>query len=120
MVKPEIKAESLQAEDPTFEGGSSHKATAVLSNPTVKEFTYTTELYLGVTKAATSGVGAVTIPANSSVSVAYTVVMPAIEGVYEVYLDVWYGSELLAHYKATENVTIEISPAISVGPITWE
>lgn len=121
-VEPRIKAlvnvEALEL-DPTFEGGSTHVARATLTNPTSKEFTYTTELYLGVLKTATSGIGTVTIPAGASVPVDYTLVMPLAEGIYEVYLDVWYGTELLAHYKATENVTIEVSPAIDVGPIIW-
>ena len=119
MIKPLVKVESLEMEDPTFEGGSSRTASAVLTNPTTREFTYTTELYLGVTKVVTSGAGAVTIPAGGSITVNYTVVMPIVEAEYEVYLDVWVGTELIAHYKATVNVVIAISPAITVGPITW-
>ena len=119
MVKPQVIVDKLEL-DPTFEAGSVHTARATLTNPTAKEFTYTTELYLGVTKAATSGVGSVTISAGASLPVDYTVTMPLEEGEYEVYLDVWYGAELLAHYQATVNVTIVISPAIIVGPITWE
>lgn len=119
-IKPLVKVENLEMEDPTFEAGSSHVAVALLTNPTAKEFTYTTELYLGVTKVATSGVSApFAIPAGGSTNVSYTVVMPASEGEHEVYLDVWVGTELLAHYKATVNVIVEVSPAIVVGPITW-
>ncbi|GAI20931.1 unnamed protein product, partial [marine sediment metagenome] len=55
-VKPLIKVEKLGMEDPTFEAGAVRVATARLTNPTAKEFTYTTELYLGVTKVVTSGV----------------------------------------------------------------
>lgn len=119
QVEPQIKAEPLEASDPTFEGGSTHSATAVLTNPTTKEFTYTAELYLGVGKSATSGVGSVTIAAGGSANMQFIVVMPIAEGSYEVYLDVKVGAELLAHYKATEDVVIEVSPAIDVGPITW-
>lgn len=120
MVRPQIKVEKLEGLDPAFEGGTVHTATARLTNPTAKEFTYTTELYLGVTKVATSGVSApFSIPAGGSLDVTYTVTMPLAEAEYEVYLDVWVTAELIAHYKATENVTIEISPAIQVGPITW-
>lgn len=119
MVKPQVEAKVLWAEDPTFEAGSTHVAAAILTNPTAKEFTYTTELYLGVTKAATSGVGSVAIPAGGSVTMNYTVPMPLVEGEYEVYLDVWVGTELIAHYKATVNVIITISPIIEVGPIIW-
>ncbi len=119
-IRPLVKVELLESNDPTFGAGSVHSATARLTNPTGKEFTYTTELYLGVTKVATSGVGApFAIPAGGSVDVNYTVTMPLAEAEYEVYLDVLVGTELLAHYKATENIIIAISPAIEVGPIIW-
>lgn len=120
-ISPQVKIERLLlASDPTFEGGSTHTAIARLTNPTTAEFTYTTEVYLGVTKEASSGVGPVTILAGESANVVYTIVMPTLEGDYDVYLDVWVGTELIAHYKATEVITISISPAIEVGPITWE
>lgn len=119
MVKPQVKVEALGSNDPTFEAGSTHIAAATLTNPTTKQFTYTTELYLDVSKVATSGVGSVTIPAGGSVTMNYTVTMPLVEGEYEVYLDVWVGTELIAHYKATVNVIVAISPVIVVGPITW-
>lgn len=119
-IKPLVKVEKLEGLDPTFEGGSIHTAQATLTNPTAKEFTYSTELYLDVTKAATSGIGSASIPAGESRVVDYTVTMPIAEGEYEVFLDVFVGEELLAHYKAGENITIEVAPAIEVGPITWE
>jgi hypothetical protein len=119
-IRPAVKVEDLGFNDPEFEAGSSHVAQATLTNPTGKEFTYTTELYLDVTKVATSGVSApFTIPAGGSTTVAYTVVMPAVEGTYHVYLDVWVGTELIAHYQATEDITIVISPKVTIGPIIW-
>jgi len=119
MSKPQVKIEMLQMGDPNFEAGVTKTAKARLSNPTAKQFTYAVELYLGVTKAATSGVGTVTIPANSYLDVNFTVVMPVVEGTYPVFLDVWQDSTLLKHYQATENVVVMILPAIEVGPITW-
>jgi len=119
-TRPQAKVRGLSwGGDPTFEAGSSHSAKATLTNPTAKQFTYSVELYLGVAKAATSGVGTVTIPANSSREVTFVVVMPAAEGNYPVYLDVLSDTTLLKHYQATENVVIVISPAIEVGPIIW-
>jgi len=115
----EPQAEMLEMEDPTFEAGMAKTARARLANPTAKQFTYTVELYLGVTKAATSGVGQVTIPAGGYVDVNFAVVMPQVEGEYPVFLDVWHEGELLNHYQATENVVIQISPAIEIGPIIW-
>lgn len=118
-IKPAIKVEPLEALDPTLESGSSHSAAAVLTNPTTKEFTYTTELYLGVTKAATSGPGSVTIGPGASVTMNYPITMPIAEGEYEVYIDVYVAGELIAHYKATENVVITVAPAIDIGDIIW-
>jgi len=118
-TKPDIKVEVLLGEDPTFEAGTTHTAQATLTNPTAKEWIYSVELYLDITKVATSGVGSITIPAGGSVAATFTVTMPLVEATYEVFLDVKVGTELIKHYKATENVTLVISPAIDVGPITW-
>lgn len=118
-MKPLVVVESLEMGDPTFDGGISKTAKATLTNPTAKQFTYSVELYLGITKAATSGVGSVVIPAGGSLEVSFTLVTPVVEVSYPVFLDVSVAGALLAHYQATENVTIVISPGIIVGPITW-
>ena len=119
MIKPQVNIEMLEMEDPTFEAGVTRTARARLTNPTAKQFTYTVELYLGVAKVATSGVGTVTITAGSYLDVNFTMVMPMVEGDYPVFLDVWHEGTLLKHYQATENVVIQISPVIEVGPIIW-
>lgn len=118
-VKPAIDIKDLDL-DPIFEGGSPHIASALMSNPTAKEFTYVTELYLGITRAATSGVGSVTIPAGGSATVAFPIIAPAVEGTYGVWLDVHVGLDLIKHYKATEDVVVEVSPAIDIDFIGWE
>jgi hypothetical protein len=118
-MKPQVQVELLEMGDPTFEAGVSKTARARLTNPTAKQFTYSVELYLGVTKAATSGVDQVTIAAGGYADVNFTLVMPLVESSYLVFLDVWYDTTLLKHYQGTENVVIAISPAIEVGPITW-
>ena len=118
ITTPRVKVESREL-DPTFEAGVTKTARATLTNPTAKDFTYTVELYLDVTKAATSGVGTVAIPAGQSREVNFTMVMPLVEKAYQPYLDVWVGTTLIAHYAATELVTIVVTPAIIVGPITW-
>ncbi len=118
-IEPKVVIEKLEMDDPTFDGGISKTAKATLTNPTSKAFTYSAELYLGITKAATSGVGSVTIPAGSSVDVNFTIVTPIAESSYPVFLDISEGGTLLAHYQATENVVVSIIPRIGVGPITW-
>jgi len=120
MVKPQVKVENLGFNDPEFETGSTHTARATLTNPTTKQFTYQVELYLDVTKVASSGVGSVTIPAGGSVDVDFTVTMPSFEGgPWHVYLDAVVDTELIAHYQATEDVSTIISPAIEIGEPVW-
>jgi len=119
-IEPRVKVESLGFNDPVFEAGSTHVARATLTNPTTKQFTYRVELYLDVTKVATSGAGSVTIPAGGSQNVDFTVTMPSYEGgPWHVYLDVWVVTELIAHYQAAEDVSTVISPIIQIGTITW-
>ncbi len=119
-IEPEVLVDSLEMADPTFGGGEHKTAVATLTNPTAKEFTYEVELYLGVTKIATSGIGDITIAAGGSQGVSFGIDMPVTEGTYPVYLDVKVDGVLIKHYLATESVIIEISPDITVGPITWE
>lgn len=118
-VRPQIVVEKLEGLDPTFEAGSVHTARATLTNPTAAEFTYDVELYLGVTKAATSGVGSIIIGAGASQVVDFTLAMPGVQDDYQPYLDVFVAGELIKHYAATELVTIKVTPLIEVGPITW-
>lgn len=118
IVAPKAIIEGLDL-DPTFEAGSTHTAKATLTNPTSSEFTYIVELYLGVAKVATSGIGQVTIPAGESRDMIFTVTMPLAAGDYQPYLDVNVGSDLVAHYAATAPITIIVTPSIEVGPITW-
>jgi len=118
-MKPQVKIERLEMGDPTFEAGESKTARAQLTNPTTKQFAYKTELYLGATKVATSGAVMVAIPAGQTAAANWPIVMPLTEAEFEVYLDVWVDTTLIAHYKATENVITKITPKIEVGPITW-
>ena len=119
-MEQKVKVELLKMNDPTFDAGSVHTAKATLSNPTPQPWQYSVELYLGVTKVATSGVGNINIPASGSLEVTFSVTMPLIEGEYEVYLDINSGSTLIKHYKATENITIVVKPAIDVTSLIWQ
>ncbi len=117
-IRPEVVIDKLEL-DPTFEAGSTHTARATLTNNTAKEWTYTLELYFDVLKVATSGIGAITIPAGASQDVDFTVVMPLVEGDYQPYIDAWVGTLLIKHHYATELVSIIVSPDIVIGPIIW-
>jgi len=110
----------LESEDPTFEAEDSRVARANMTNPTPKAFSYTAELYLDVNKVASSGVISFTLAAGETRAIAFTVTMPAVEGTFPVYLDVFVGVEQVGAYRATEDVTVVITPAIVIGPITWE
>ena len=118
-VKPMVEVEMLEMDDPEFQGGSTHTARALLTNPTTVNFDFVLELYLGVTKVATSGLGTVVIAAGASEYVDFTIVMPSVEGTHHVYLDVTVDGELIKHYLATEDITIIVSPDIDIGPIIW-
>ena len=124
MIKPQVQIKSVEMDDPTFEGGAVKTATANLHNPTAKQFTYEVELYMatdaqGVNKVATSGVGTVTIAAGGTVATNFGITMPLVEKEYSVFVNVKVASVPLVLYKAVENVVIQISPRIEVGPITW-
>ncbi|KKM20626.1 hypothetical protein LCGC14_1643600 [marine sediment metagenome] len=109
----------VDSEDPTFEGGITKTAVATMSNPTAKAFNYTAELYLDVTKVASSGVIAFTLAPGTQQPVSFPLTMPLVEGDFPVYLDVLVGGVVVGAFQATENVVIVISPEIVIGPITW-
>ena len=104
-------------DDPEFEGGSTHIATVELTNPTTAEFTYVVTLYLGLT-AVVSSQGVVTIPAGGVAYPQFSIVMPTVELVYPVFLDVDVAGVNIAHYQAAD-ITITTTPAIDIGDIIW-
>lgn len=123
-TKPEVKITLFDMDDPTFEGGAVKTARANLSNPTAKQFTYEVELYLstsatGISKAATSGVGTVTVPAGGTMTTNFTLTMPLVEAAYYVFVNIKVAGIPLVLHKATENVIISISPAINIDFIGW-
>jgi hypothetical protein len=118
-MKPQIEIREVEMEDPTFQCGSSHTATAKVKNPTDKSFTYNMELYLDVTKVASAS-KALTIPAGGTQDVDFSLVMPADEGTWKVYLDVKVEGELIAHFQATEDIVTVIPPNVEIVEITWE
>ncbi|GAI85260.1 unnamed protein product [marine sediment metagenome] len=122
-MEPQIKVKGVQwleSEDPTFEAGEARTAIAEMTNPTAKAFDYVGELYLDVTKAASSGSIAFSLAAGETRAVSFPVTMPGVEGIFPVFLDVFVEAEQVGAFRATEDVTVVISPSIIIGPITWE
>ena len=122
-MKPQIEVKGIQwleSEDPTFEAGEVRTAIAQMTNPTAKAFSYTSELYLDVTKVASSGSIAFSLAPGETKPISFPVTMPSFEGTFPVYLDAFVGTELIGAFQATEAVTLVITPAIIIGPITWE
>lgn len=99
-----------------FEPGSTHTAKVVVKNPTNKAFDYNGVLYMGINQVAMAEVP-FHLDAGESKEISFSVVMPAAEGEYPVYLSVFSAGQLLAHYQATESVVI-VSPAPS-APFTF-
>lgn len=120
MDRSKVKVQWLESEDPTFGAGEARTAIASMTNPTAKAFSYTAELYLDITKVASSGLIAFSLAAGETKSVRFPVTMPSAEGVFPVYLDVIVAGELVGAWRATEDVSIIITADIVIGPITWE
>lgn len=114
----------MEIQDPTFDYGTSHVAHAPVANPTPATFTYDAELYLATSptaaKVATSGIVTFTLAGGASDIVDFPLTMPGVEGTFHVYLDVLVAGELIAAYIGTEDVTVEVTPAIDIEPITWD
>ncbi len=91
---------------PQFASGETRTAIAAMSNPTGKTFGYTTELYLGLPKAASSGAIPFSLAAGETKNIPLLVTMPDVEGTYPVYLDVFVAGQLIGTYKAVEDVAI--------------
>ena len=91
---------------PQFNPSEIRTAVAPITNPTAVAFDYTAELYLGLPKAASSGVITFSLAPGETKNISFPVTMPDVEGTYPVYLDVFVGDQLIAAYQATEDVVI--------------
>lgn len=121
-----IALEKIEMNDPTFPSESVHTAHVTFTNPKSVTFSYSGELYLGKSigdKQVSSGVGMFSITAGGSLSVDFTVSMPALtieQDSYHVYLTVAHEGATLITYVSTEDVIVYVEPAITHGPITWD
>ena len=120
-----VTVERMEMEDPNFESGTPHVATATFHNPKTASFDYEAELYLGKTvgsKVVTSGVKSFSIAAGSSKNVDFSVSMPQLaipDDSFHVYLEVKHLGVLLITFIGTEDVAVYVTPAIEVTEITW-
>ncbi|GAH60873.1 unnamed protein product, partial [marine sediment metagenome] len=106
---------------PQFSPREVRTAIASMSNPTAKSFAYTAELYLGVPKAASSGVISFSLAAGETRNISFPVTMPSAEGTYPVYLDIFVAGELIGAYRAIEDVVIvpiAVAEFVYVSPLT--
>jgi hypothetical protein len=121
-MKPQVKVGLIQFDqggDPVFGYGTTHVAHVPMTNPTPQAWTYDAELYLGKGKAASSGIVSFTLSAGQTKTIDFSITMPETKGTWSPLIDVLVAGEVIAAYKATEDITVEIAPAIIVGPITW-
>ena len=96
---------------PQFNPGEVKTAKVAMRNPTGKAFDYRGVLYMGIYLAPMSEVS-FRLEAGQEKTVSFTVTMPAIEGVYPVYLGVFSDDENVPPLYRAEDVTI-LAPAIS-------
>lgn len=117
---------TLRMDDPTFESLTVHVAHATFVNPKPAQFSYTSELYLGKflgDRAATSGQISFDIPGGGSKIVDFSVSMPSLaveSDSFHVYLEVTHAGVILVTYVSIEDVIVTVTPAIDLGPITWD
>jgi hypothetical protein len=121
-----IELKKMVMEDPTFFDETSHVAHIIFQNPKGVTLNYTAELYLGKTvgdKKATSGQVPFSVSAGGSQTVDFTVTMPRLTvqtDTYHVYCSVSVGGTPIITYISTEDVVVNVNPAINITKVTWD
>ena len=124
-----ISIELFDVGEQSFESNSVKTAGIRLSNHLPVNAYYDVELYLsqdnhGKTKASTSGIGSITIPANSTVLAEFTLIMPQVEienkDKYGVFLSISSGDGQLILYKSVSDLKIMPSSNFGVDFVGWQ
>jgi len=122
----QVIIKEVEMDDPTFFDETVHVAHVTFTNPKGVAFDYEAELYLGKTygdKKATSGVIPFSIPAGGTKVVDFSVTMPRLTvptDTYHVYCTVASGGTTIVVYVSTEDVVLNVGPAINITRITWD
>jgi len=117
---------SVKMDDPTFFDETAHAAHITFQNPKGVTFDYLAELYIGKTvgdKKATSGVIPFSIPAAGTLAVDFSITMPRLTvttDTFHVYCAVASGGVQIVTYVSTEDVVVNVGPAIGITKITWD
>jgi len=122
----DVILKSMEMADPIFFDETVHAAHITFQNPKGVAFDYQAELYIGKTldsRKATSGVLAFSIPAAGSMVVDFAITMPKLvvaTDTYHVYCVVATGGIPIVTYVSTEDVVVNVNPAIDITIITWD
>lgn len=122
----DVLLRSMEMADPTFFDETAHAAHITFQNPKGVAFDYQAELYIGKTlddRRATSGIQAFSIPAAGSLSVDFAITMPKLvvpTDTYHVYCVVATGGIPIVTYVSTEDVIVNVGPAVDITNITWD
>jgi hypothetical protein len=121
-----IVLKSARMDDPTFFDETVHVAHITFQNPKGVAFDYQAELYLGKTigdKKATSGVIPFSVSAGAIKAVDFSISMPRLtvtSDTFHVYVAVASGGVMIVTYVSTEDVIVNVGPAIDITKITWD
>jgi hypothetical protein len=116
----------MEMDDPTFFDETAHAAHITFQNPKGVAFDYQAELYIGKSvgdKKATSGVIPFSIPAGGTQAVDFSITMPRLTvatDTFHVYCAVASGGVQIVTYVSTEDVVLNVGPAINITKITWD
>jgi hypothetical protein len=116
----------MEMDDPTFYDESAHVAHITFQNPKGVAFDYQAELYVGKSigdKKATSGVIAFSVAAGGTHVTDFSITMPKLTvatDTFHVYCAVASGGVQIVTYISTEDIVVNVSPAINITKITWD